>query len=462
MAPTRSEGPPAGGRRPSLPARLWSLGSLGSALLAVLSCAGLFVVGLVDHLPYTGLAWSILAATLLGSGVLWVALQVVRWMVTDDAQPERAGARAARVTAGSLTVLAIAALVVIGLDNYAGLGLSTGARSVVVTATYVLVALSVAALAVALTWGRFPSTIRRQAPARQDQPAHGGPVRKTTGSTRRAAPAAAPSPAQGWSRWWPLLLTSGWLLGVLAVTMTWVYAHAFVWRGEELGGIDLPFVDEYPTVTEIMLPPMPLFLGATVLLFLGEMLRRGTISAAGPKNIAVFRPLASWAHALWALGLLAAWAAVVPFLLSRSSTEAGSSVVLSYLGPDDDVIFLAGFYGGLLAALVGAVAASLFKKAWYRRAIARGLDGPTSEFWTWFTFTWRFDLWLVALGTLLLGLVPFPWFFGSTTMVVLVGGCGAVLTGVGLVTSTFYRLAGAPLGTAVSSTAPPTRARQRA
>src|SRR5690606_36837312 len=105
--------------------------------------------------------------------------------------------------------LAIAALVVIGLDNYASLGLSTGARSVVVTVTYVVVALSAAALAVALTWGRFSSPTRREPPAEQDRPAPSGPAKKakgSTGSKGKAAAAAAPSVAQGWARWWPLLL----------------------------------------------------------------------------------------------------------------------------------------------------------------------------------------------------------------------------------------------------------------
>lgn len=254
---------------------------------------------------------------------------------------------------------------------------------------------------------------------------------------------------------WPFLLGGGILVVTAGVVMAVWFSVAFVRRGETVGGLDLPFVDPYPTVTDILLAPFLAFLVGGILTFLGEMLRRGMIVHGYGTNVALFRPLGLVTHALWVAVPVAAWAAVVPLVLSKSSTGPAASPSLSYVDADSDVAFLVGVYGGLAAALAGAVVGSLVKKAWYLRTVRRlGPPDPEKRSPGWWTFSyyWRGDVWLVALGGLLLGISPLPLFVDSTVGTVVTIGGGTVLVVVGLVTSTMYRRSGMPIGTGSSLT----------
>lgn len=256
-------------------------------------------------------------------------------------------------------------------------------------------------------------------------------------------------------RWWALLLGAGAILLVLGAVMAVTYSLAFVQRGETSGGLSLPFVDAYPTTTDVLLPPFGAFLVGGCLTFVGELQRRGAIVRGYGNNIALFRPLGLVTHAFWIVVSLAVWVAIVPLTLSKASLDQAASPSLSNLDSGSDVVFLLGVYGGLVGAITGALVGSWVKKAWYLRTERRlGPPDPGSRSPGWWTFTyyWRADVWLVALGGLLLGIVPLPWFLESTTAAVVTAGIGMVLAVAGLASSTQYRRSGMPLGTGSSLT----------
>lgn len=270
-------------------------------------------------------------------------------------------------------------------------------------------------------------------------------------------------------RWWALLLGAGAILLVLGAVMAVTYSLAFVRRGETLGGLSLPFVDAYPTTTDVLLPPFGAFLVGGCLTFVGELQRRGAIVRGYGNNIALFRPLGLVTHASWIVVSLAVWVVVVPLTLSRASVDEAASPSLSNLDSGSDVVFLLGVYGGLVAAVTGALVGSWVKKAWYlhtERRLGPPDPGTRSPGWWTFTYYWRADVWLVALGGLLLGIAPIPWFLESTTAAVVTAGIGSALALAGLASSTQYRRLGMPLGTGSSLTggatdipeqSPPTR-----
>lgn len=254
-------------------------------------------------------------------------------------------------------------------------------------------------------------------------------------------------------RAWPFLLVPGLLLVAAGAVMAAVYSVAFIRRGETVGGLDLPFVDAYPSVVDVTMPAFAAFLVGGCLTFIGELLRRGVIVRGYGNNVAIFRPLGAAVHAAWVLVPVAAWVVAVPYVLSHGSTGQAPIPGMSFLDADSDAIFLSGVYGGLAAALVGALAGSLFKKLWFLGAERR--HGPlpadqVSRGWWMFSYYWRGDVWLVSLGFLLLGLAPLPVFLGSTTGTVVTMGGGAVMAVAGVVTCTMYRRAGMPLGTGSS------------
>lgn len=254
-------------------------------------------------------------------------------------------------------------------------------------------------------------------------------------------------------RAWPFLLVPGILLVAAGAVMAAVYSVAFIRRGETVGGLELPFVDAYPSVVDIVMPAFAAFLVGGCLAFVGELLRRGVIVRGYGNNVAIFRPLGALVHAAWVLVPLAAWVVAVPYVLSHGSTGQAQTPGMSFLEADSDAIFLSGVYGGLAAALVGALVGSLVKKLWFVRAERRHGPLPAeqrSRGWWMFSYYWRCDVWLVSLGFLLLGLAPLPAFLGSAAGIVVTVGGGAVLAAAGLVTCTMYRRAGMPLGTGSS------------
>lgn len=254
-------------------------------------------------------------------------------------------------------------------------------------------------------------------------------------------------------RAWPIFLGIGLALLAAGVVMAAVYSVSFVERGSTPGGLDLPFVDDYPTVVDVIMAPFVAFLIGGCLTFIGELLRRGSIVRGYGNNIAIFRPMGRITHAAWVLVPLTAWAVAVPYVLSQGSTGPSENPGMSYLDSGSDAIFLSGVYGGLAAALVGALAGSLVKKLWFVNAVRRlspiGSAERSQGWWT-FSYYWRGDVWLVSLGFLLLGIAPISIFLDSTTGTAVTVGGGAILAATGLVTCTMYRRAGMPLGTGSS------------
>lgn len=269
-------------------------------------------------------------------------------------------------------------------------------------------------------------------------------------SGRKASETKAESAELIPRRWWWVLLSTGVLSIALGVVMAVVYS--ILYAIDEPGGMELPFVDEYPTVVEILLPPFFAFFIGGILAFLGEILRRGTMIRNGATNIAVFRPLHAAVHAAWIVPPFVAWSVAMPWALSQL-VQVADAGQLATMDADSDAVFLIGVYGGLAALMTGAVAGSLFKKLWFLSAVRRsGAPDSPSAFWWSFSFSWRLDVWLVALGALLLGLAPLPSHFESAGGTAATLGGGAGLVTLGILTCTQYLKAGMPLGLGTSVT----------
>lgn len=250
-------------------------------------------------------------------------------------------------------------------------------------------------------------------------------------------------------RWWWVLLGAGVLMIALGTVMAAAYSIPYVI--DEPGSMELPFVDEYPTVVEILLPPFFAFFIGGILTFLGELLRRGTMLKNEATNVSVFRPLHVVVHAAWIVPPFVAWLIAMPWALSLLVQNADAGQDAMILGADSDAVFLVGVYGGLAALMTGAVAGSLFKKLWFLAVVRRpGAPESSSAFWWSFSFYWRLDVWLVALGVLMLGLAPLPLHFSSPGGTAATLGGGAALVTLGLVTCTQYARAGMPLGLGTS------------
>ena len=204
--------------------------------------------------------------------------------------------------------------------------------------------------------------------------------------------------------------------------------------------------------------PGIILVAATAFLIPGYLTLRGTMHGVpstfmrGGSNVAIYRPLALWAHALWCLLPLAIWVALVVVPL-RSMMSDGWPAGLR---PDnlDAVWMLLAIYGGVASALVGVLVTSLLKKAFYLRVIARNPDAAAGSsgrgVWRWITFRWRFDLWLAGIGAGFVGLCWIalgfddPEFFRGALLI------GVVLMLGGMILSLNYWRAGEPLGAAES------------
>lgn len=251
-------------------------------------------------------------------------------------------------------------------------------------------------------------------------------------------------------RWWWALLGAGVGLLLVGVALAVVLSAPFV--VDMPGARALPFMDEYPTVTEILQPPFVCFLVGGCLTFTGELLRRGTMLKGTRTNSVVFRPLGLVVHASWLAVAVAIWGLTVPGMLALLGTAAGTPS-RSSLDADSDPVFLIGVYGGLAALMAGALLASLVKKVWFRAAVRRrGTPTRTSPFWWTFSFHWRGDVWIAAIGALLLGLAPLPIHLGSPVGIAVTLGAGSVVLVIGLAACTQYWRAGMPLGIGSSLT----------
>lgn len=141
-------------------------------------------------------------------------------------------------------------------------------------------------------------------------------------------------------------------------------------------------------------------------LICGEQLRRGafyrTGNSKGASVFSSFRPLPIRWHLLWAVlttaiatGLIgipaAAW-----FTGAWPANAPGGFELFGWW-----VI-----YGSLVGAVATAIWLSLAKKIAYERAVRRNRAVPErgQRFWQWFTYRWRFDLWVGGVGGLLVSL----------------------------------------------------------
>ena len=204
--------------------------------------------------------------------------------------------------------------------------------------------------------------------------------------------------------------------------------------------------------------PACLMLVAACLLFPGYQLSRGTYVGRettflrGGSTVAVYRPLALWAHALWLLLPLAAWVALIAVPV-RSMMAGGWPDGLR--GDQSTAVWLfLGSYGVIAGGLFATMLASLIKKSFYLAWVwthpEAASGGSGQGFWRWMTYRWRFDLWFAGLGGGFLGACWIALafadqpFFQATVLI------GAVLFLVGVALSLNYWRAGEPLGTGES------------
>jgi hypothetical protein len=204
--------------------------------------------------------------------------------------------------------------------------------------------------------------------------------------------------------------------------------------------------------------PAIILVAAAAFLIPGYLNLRGTMKEVpstllrGGSNVATYRPLALWAHALWCLLPLGIWVLLVIVPL-RSMMSDGWPAGLR----DDNITavwMLLASYGGVASAMFGVLLTSLVKKAFYGRVIARNPDaaaaGSGRGLWRWITFRWRFDLWIAGIGAGFVGLCWIalgfddPGFFRGALII------GVVLMLGGMLLSLNYWRAGEPLGAAES------------
>lgn len=205
--------------------------------------------------------------------------------------------------------------------------------------------------------------------------------------------------------------------------------------------------------------PGILLLTAACFLVPGYLLRRGTMHETPTTGLrsrsvlAIYKPLALWAHGLWSLVPLAAW---VLLILIPLRSMAGGGWPAGLRDENSTAVWLAlGFYGAVASGLFAVIVTSLIKKAyylaWLRRHPDTQVDDGKGAFWRWVCFTWRFDLWLAGFGGALIGVCWIGLEFDGQQFVMVASLAGLALLLGGIFVSLNYWRAGRPLGTAVSN-----------
>ena len=209
-------------------------------------------------------------------------------------------------------------------------------------------------------------------------------------------------------------------------------------------------------VSLLVAAPGVLLLLATIAFFFYVLLGRATELGIeqrhwwrGGSVTAQMKPLETRYHLAWIAVAVLAWLLliVLPLLLAwggawpatLEDTQAGFTFMTL------------GFYGALSAALAIILTVSLVKKSTYRVQIRRRGAGATSggggkSFWRWFTFRWRFDLWLASVGGALSGTCWMALMFDDTAFFLTALFLGLFFTVAGLLTAVQYWRAGEPLG----------------
>ncbi|MFM9432863.1 hypothetical protein [Arthrobacter sp. MP_2.3] len=205
--------------------------------------------------------------------------------------------------------------------------------------------------------------------------------------------------------------------------------------------------------------PGILLLTAMCFLIPGYLRRRGTMHGLptsglrGGSVLAIYRPLALWAHGLWSLVPLAAWGLLI---LVPLRSMAGGGWPAGLREENSTAVWLAlGFYGAVASGLFAVIVTSLIKKAyflsWLRRHHETRVDEGNGAFWRWVCFTWRFDLWLAGFGGALVGVCWIGLEFDGQQFVMVTSLTGLAMLLGGILMSLNYWRAGRPLGTALSN-----------
>lgn len=215
-------------------------------------------------------------------------------------------------------------------------------------------------------------------------------------------------------------------------------------------------------VSLLIAAPGVLLLLAAIAFFFYVLLNRATVLGIeqrqwwkGGSVTAQMKPLETRYHLAWIAAAVLAWLLliVLPVLLASGGawpatlddTQAGFTFMTL------------GFYGALSATLAVILTVSLIKKTTYRAVILKRGEGAMSggggkSFWRWFTFRWRFDLWLAGVGGALIGTCWMALMFGDTVFFLTALCIGLFFTAAGLLTAVQYWRAGEPLGRGESFT----------
>ncbi|MBK1789220.1 hypothetical protein [Prauserella cavernicola] len=202
-----------------------------------------------------------------------------------------------------------------------------------------------------------------------------------------------------------------------------------------------------------------------------EQIRRGPITTTAnrpgkPAPTGTFqsqvRLLPTPLHLAWFVGLAALSVALL-----------GLPLTVEW---DFDIFFVWYLWAAIMVPVNGAVLGSLIKKIcyarWYRRQLAASPDGQVvrtkQEFWRWFSYRWRFDLWLCGAASLLIvlgaGLAAALAYipaddFGDADDILAARGITIVLLSIGVPAMTFglwactqYWRSGEEIGSAESVT----------
>lgn len=206
--------------------------------------------------------------------------------------------------------------------------------------------------------------------------------------------------------------------------------------------------------------PGVLLVAALVFLFFGVFQRRAAEFGArdrkwlqGGSIVSLMKPLGTKPHLLWVAVALVFWLllVIVPVIVS---TAGGWPTNLDETQSGYTFLTI-GVYGGLAAAVMFVLITSLVKKTSYVAALRKRGDrarggGPGKGFWRWFTFRWRFDLWLAGVGGALIGTCWIALIFDDTGFFFGALAIGVVLVALGVLTAVQYWRAGQPLGTGES------------
>lgn len=224
--------------------------------------------------------------------------------------------------------------------------------------------------------------------------------------------------------------------------------------------------DPYTTAQDTMQPAMTtagvLLLFALCGLILGEQLRRGGfgMNETPPDTVlpsatvvSSFRVLAARWHIVWgALSLVVAATLLLPPVIGALSYGWPQSIE-----GGDDIVIMWTLYGAVAFSTGVTILSSLSKKKSTARAVAAGraVDPARQGAWRLSLYRWRVDVWLVAVGALLVAAGAEYWILEATreddaSGPAIVAVLGVVITVTGIILGRQFWRTGESLGTGES------------